>query len=453
MNISKENIDDLNAVIKLTVEKKDYESRVDEVLKDYRKKANMPGFRPGKVPAGMIKKMYGNQVLADQVNKIVSEEVSKFLHESKLDVLGDPLPSETQESIDFDTQEDFQFNFDIALAPEFELSLSEKDKLPYYKIEVTEEMLNQQIKQATSRFATSEKAVEATEESLIKGDFVQLDQDGNILEEGINTESVVLSAVSIKNKDAKAKLIGIKVAQEIILNPKTTFNDASQISYMLKVSNEEAEKIDGDFKFTVKEITNYVPAEMNQELFDQVLGADKATTEEEFVAKIKEDLEKTLAFESEYKFSMDAREKLMGKIAIALPEAFLKRWILTVNHDNEEINAETIEADMPKYMEDLKWQLIKNNIVKHNDIKIEEADVLEVAKKSAKMQFMQYGLSNIPEEHLESYAKDMMNKEDQRRNMAESAVQEKVMAFIKEAVKLEDKTVNREEFNKLFEKN
>ena len=453
MNISKENIDDLNAVIKLTVEKQDYESRVDEVLKDYRKKANMPGFRPGKVPFGMIKKMYGNQVMAEQVNKIVSEEVSKYLHESKLDVLGDPLPSETQEPIDFDTQEDFQFNFDIAIAPEFELSLSKKDKLPYYKIEVTDEMLNQQIKQATSRFATSEKAEEATEESLIKGDFVQLDQDGNALEDGIKAERVVLSAVSIKNKDAKAKLIGAKVGQEIILNPKTTFNDASQIAYMLKLQNEEAAQIDGDFKFTVKEITNYVPAEMNQELFDQVLGADKATTEEEFVAKIKEDLEKTLAFETEYKFSMDAREKLMGKIAIALPEAFLKRWILTVNHDNEEINAETIEADMPKYMEDLKWQLIKNNIVKQNDIKIEEADVLEVAKKSAKMQFMQYGLSNIPEEHLESYAKDMMNKEDQRRNMAETAVQEKVMAFIKEAVKLDDKTVNREEFNKLFEKN
>lgn len=453
MNISKENIDDLNAVIKLTVEKQDYESRVDEVLKDYRKKANMPGFRPGKVPFGMIKKMYGNQVMADQVNKIVSEEVSKYLHESKLDVLGDPLPSETQESIDFDTQEDFQFNFDIALAPEFDLSLSKKDKLTYHKIEVTDEMLNQQIKQATSRFATSEKAEEATEESLIKGDFVQLDQDGNALEEGINADNVVLSAVSIKNEDAKAKLIGTKVGQEIILNPKTTFNDASQIAYMLKLSNEEAAQIDGDFKFTVKEITNYVPAEMNQELFDQVLGADKATTEEEFVAKIKEDLEKTLAFESEYKFSMDAREKLMGKIAIALPEAFLKRWILTVNHDNEEINAETIENDMPKYMEDLKWQLIKNNIVKQNDIKIEEADVLEVAKKSAKMQFMQYGLSNIPDEHLESYARDMMSKEDQRRNMAETAVQEKVMTFIKEAVKLDEKTVTREEFNKLFEKN
>ena len=453
MNISKENIDDLNAVIKLTVEKQDYESRVDEVLKDYRKKANMPGFRPGKVPFGMIKKMYGNQVMADQVNKIVSEKVSKYLHESKLDVLGDPLPSETQESIDFDTQEDFQFNFDIALAPEFDLSLSKKDKLTYHKIEVTDEMLNQQIKQATSRFATSEKAEEATEESLIKGDFVQLDQDGNALEEGINADNVVLSAVSIKNEDAKAKLIGTKVGQKIILNPKTTFNDASQIAYMLKLSNEEAAQIDGDFKFTVKEITNYVPAEMNQELFDQVLGADKATTEEEFVAKIKEDLEKTLAFESEYKFSMDAREKLMGKIAIALPEAFLKRWILTVNHDNEEINAETIENDMPKYMEDLKWQLIKNNIVKQNDIKIEEADVLEVAKKSAKMQFMQYGLSNIPDEHLESYARDMMSKEDQRRNMAETAVQEKVMTFIKEAVKLDEKTVTREEFNKLFEKN
>ncbi|SMO60621.1 trigger factor [Saccharicrinis carchari] len=453
MNISKENIDDLNAVIKLTVEKKDYESRVDEVLKDYRKKANMPGFRPGKVPAGMIKKMYGNQVMADQVNKIVSEEVSKYLHESELDILGEPLPSESQESIDFETQDNFQFNFDIALAPEFEVKLSKRDKLPYYSIEVTDEMLEQQIKQATSRFATSEKAEEATEESLIKGDFVQLDQEGNSLEEGIQAEDVVVSAVSINSEEAKAKLVGAKVGDEIVLNPKGTFNDAQQVSYMLKVSAEEAEQIDGDFKFTIKEINDYVPAEMNQELFDQVLGEGIVTSEGEFKAKIKEDLEKTLAYESEYKFLMDAKEKLMGKTEIALPEAFLKRWILTVNHDKEDINAETIDNDMPKYMEDLKWQLIKNNIIKANEIKIEENDVLEVAKKSAKMQFMQYGLSNIPEEHLESYAKDMMKQEDQRRNMAETAVQEKVMAFVKEAVKLDEKTVNREEFNKLFEKN
>ncbi len=451
MNISKENIDDLNAVLKLTVEKEDYESRVDEVLKDYRKKANMPGFRPGKVPFGMIKKMYGKHVLAEQVNKIVSEEISKYLSESKLNILGEPLPSDNQETIDFETQENFQFNFDIAMSPEFEVKLSKREKLPYYTIEVTDEMLEQQVKQATSRFGTSEKVDEATEESMIKGDFAQLDQDGNVIEDGIKTEDTVLSATSIKNEDAKAKLNGVKVDETVVLNPKTTFEDATQVSYMLKVSAEEAEQIDGDFQFTVKEITNYISAELNQELFDQVLGKDVAKTEEEFTAKIKEDLEKTLAYESEYKFSLDAKEKLMKKIEIALPEAFLKRWILTINHDKEEITPESVENDMPKYLDDLRWQLIKNEILKTNEIKVEEADVLEVAKKSAKMQFMQYGLSNIPEEHLENYAKDMMKQEDQIRNMSETAAQEKALAFIKEAVKVEEKAISRDEFNKLFE--
>lgn len=451
MNISKENIDDLNAVVKLTVGKEDYEKRVDDVLKDYRKKANMPGFRPGKVPTGMIKKMYGKQVLAEQVNKIVSEEISKYLYESKLNVLGDPLPSEKQETIDFETQENFDFNFDLALAPEFEVKLSKREKLPFYTIAVSDEMFDQQLNQATSRFGTSETVEEAGEESMIKGEFVQLDQDGNVLEDGIKVDDVVLSADKVQ-EGVKATLIGLKLDAVVTLNPKTTFIDPTQTSYMLKVTAEEAEQIDGDFQFTVKEITNYVAAEMNQELFDQVLGEGVATSEEEFKAKIKEDLEKTLTYESEYKFSLDAMEKLMGKIKIDLPEAFLKRWIITVNSDKDGFKPETIDEDMPKYLEDLKWQLVKNEILKVNEIKIEEADVLEVAKKSAKMQFMQYGLSNIPEEHLVNYAKDMMKQEDQRRNMSETAAQDKVLAFVKEAVKIEDKAISREDFNKLFEK-
>ncbi|MCW3805126.1 trigger factor [Plebeiibacterium marinum] len=452
MNISKENIDDLNAVIKLTVEKNDYETRVDTILKDYRKKANMPGFRPGKVPFGMIKKMYGKHVLADEVNKIVSEEISKYLSESELNILGEPLPSENQETIDFETQDSFSFNFDIAVAPEFEVKLSKREKLNYFSIEVTDEMLEQQVKQATGRFGTTETVEEAGEESMIKGDFVQLDQEGNVLEDGIKAEDVVISATNVQ-EDAKATLIGMKSDATVTVNPKNVFTDATQTSYMLKVTKEVAEQIDGDFQFTVKEISNYVPAELNQQLFDQVLGEGKATTEEEFKAQIKADLEKTLAFESEYKFTIDAKEKLMGKINIDLPEAFLKRWILTINHDNKDITPESLENDMPKYVEDLKWQLIKNEILKVNEIKIEEADVLEVAKKSAKMQFMQYGLTNIPEEHLENYAKDMMNQQEQRRNMAETAAQDKAIEFIKNAVKLEEKTISRDDFNKLFEKN
>ncbi|TLX77748.1 trigger factor [Labilibacter sediminis] len=453
MNISKENIDDLNAVLKLTVEKEDYENRVNDVLKDYRKKANIPGFRPGKVPFGMIKKMYGKHVIAEQVNKIVSEEISKYLYESKLNVLGEPLPSESQETIDFDNQESFNFNFDVAVAPEFEVKLSKREKLPFYSIEVNDEMLEQQIKQATGRFATSETAEEATEESMIKGDFVQLDQDGNFLEGGISSEDAVVSPINVKDADAKSKFVGAKASDIIVVNPKEAFANESEISYNLKISQEEAAQVDGDFQFVVKEITNYIPAELNQELFDQVLGKDIASTEEEFKAKMKEDLEKTLAFESEYKFSLDAKEKLMKKVDISLPEAFLKRWILTINHDKEDITAESVEKDMPKYLEDLKWQLIKNEIIKANELKIEEADVLEVAKKSAKMQFMQYGLTNIPDEHVENYAKDMLKQEEQQRNITETAAQDKVLNFIKEAVKVDEKSLSREDFNKLFEKN
>ncbi len=452
MNISKENIDDLNAVIKLTVEKSDYESRVDDVLKDYRKKANMPGFRPGKVPAGLVKKMYGKHVLAEQVNKIVSEEISKYLYESKLNILGEPLPSETQETIDFETQESFTFNFDVAMAPEFKAELSDKDKLPYYSIEVTDEMLDAQIKQATSRFATSEPQKQANEKSLVKGDIIQADKDGNATEEGISAEGAVVAVDNLKTKKATGMFTGCEVGDVLVFNPKTSLNTVDDVAFLLKITKEEAEAVKGDFQFTVKEITNYVEPEMNQELFDQILGKDIASSEEEFKAKIKEDLEKTLAFESEYKFSMDAREMLMGKIDISLPEAFLKRWILTINHDNDQINAETIDNDMPRYVEDLKWQLIKNQIIKDNEIKIEENDVVEVAKKSAKMQFLQYGLSNIPDEHIENYAKDMLKQEEQLRNMSETAAQEKVLAHIKEAVKLEESALSREDFNKLFEK-
>lgn len=452
MNISKENIDDLNAVLKLTVEKEDYENRVNDVLKDYRKKANIPGFRPGKVPVGMIKKMYGKHVLAEQVNKIVSEEISKYLYESKLNVLGEPLPSETQETIDFDTQDNFDFNFDVALAPEIEVKLSKREKIPYYTIEVTDEMLEQQIKQATGRFSTSETVEQAGEESMMKGDFLQLDQDGKVLDGGVSSEDSVLSVMNIKDDEAKGILLGAKVGDTVVLNSKAVFADESEISYILKVSKEEAEQIDGNFQFVLKEITDYVPAELNQELFDQVFGKDVVSTEEEFKAKVKDDLEKTLNFESEYKFSLDAKEKLMSKIDVSLPEAFLKRWILTVNHDKEEITEESLETEMPKYLDDLRWQLIKNDIIKTNELKIEETDILEVAKKSAKMQFMQYGLTNIPDEHVESYAKDMLKQEEQHRNITETAAQEKVLGFIKEAVKIEDKTVSREEFNKLFEK-
>ncbi len=455
MNIEKELIDDLNAVVHITINKDDYESRVEKVLKDYRKKANMPGFRPGKVPASLVKKMYGKSVLVDEINKLVSENLSKYISENEMNILGEPLPSEKQQTIDFDQDEQFKFSFDLALSPEVEVKLSKRDKLPYYQIEVTDDMIEGQKKNVTSRFGTTEQREEATENSLLKGDFVQLDKSGNELEEGIKAEDAVMSTAIIKSDKEKKKIIGAKVGDEIVLEPKKAFPDETEISYLLKITKEQAAEIDGKFKFTIKEITEYIDPELNQDLFDKIFGPGKVTSEEEFTAQVKEDLENTLKMESEYRFSIDAKEKLMNKVDMKLPEDFLKRWIKATNQgkDDQDLSDEQIENEMPRFLEDLKWQIIRNEIIKENDIKVEQKDVVDFAKKSARLQFMQYGLNNVPDEHLENYAMDMLKNEDQQRSMTEGAINDKVMEFVKEAVKVDVKVVSRDEFNKLFEEN
>ncbi|MDG5799572.1 trigger factor [Marinilabiliaceae bacterium ANBcel2] len=456
MNISRENIDELNAVIKISVEKEDYEKRVADVLKSYQKKANMPGFRPGKVPAGLIKKMYGNAVLVDEINKIVSENLSSYLSENDLNVLGEPLPNESQEPVDFDSQENFEFSFDIALSPDVEVKLTKREKLPFYKIEITDEMIDGHIKTLTSRFGKSEVVEQAGEESMIKGDIVEVDTDGNEVEGGIRAEDSVISTTVIKDDSEKEKIAGKKSGDSVIFDLRKAFPNDTEISYILKITKEQAAEVNGIYKFTIKEITEYQDPELNQELFDQLFGPGNVTSEDEMKVKVKEDLEKTFEMESEYRFATDAREKLLKKMDIPLPEEFLKRWV-RVNNKNKEkeeekVSEEQIENEFPSMLDDLRWQLIKNYIAKANDIKVEEADLKEFAKKSAKVQFMQYGLTNLPDEHLENYANEMLKNQDQARRMAEGVINEKVTEFIKDSIKVEEKEVSREEFNKLFDK-
>jgi trigger factor len=453
MNIVRENIDELNAIIKLVIDKNDYETRVGEVLKSYQKKAQMPGFRPGKVPAGLIKKMYGTAALVDEINKLVSESLSDYLTENKLNILGEPLPSESQQTIDFDKQDSFEFAFDIALNPEIEVKLTKKEKVPYYAIKVTDEMLDGQIKSMTGRFGTNEKVEKVGDESLVKGDFVQVDDEGNDVENGIVAEDAVMSVSIFKNQAEKKKLLGKSLDSTVVFDPKKAFPNDTEISYLLKITKEQAAEVSGKFRFTIKEITEFIEPELNQELFDKLFGPGVVTSKEEMDAKVKENIEKSLSMESDYRFTMDAREKLSGKIDIALPEAFLKRWMKATSKAENKITDEEIDKDMPKFLEDLKWQLIKNELIRSNDIKVEEQDMIEFAKKSARLQFMQYGLSNLPDEHIESYAMDMLKNQDQGRRFAEGAITEKVMEFIKEAVKIEEKEVTRDEFNKLFDNN
>ncbi len=453
MDIIRENIDELNAVIKLTIVKEDYEARVAEVLKDYQKKAQMPGFRPGKVPAGLIKKMYGTAILVDEINHLVSKNLSNHLVEEKLDILGEPLPSETQEPIDFDKDEKFEFSFDIALAPAIELNLTKRDKIPFYTVTITDDLVDGQIKNLTSRFGENKVVEKTSEKSLVKGSIVQLDKDGSIVEGGIFTEETVLSSNIIKDEEVKKQFVGKAVGDEVVFDIKKAYPNDTEISYILSVSKEEAANVSGNFKLTIKEITEFIDPELNQELFDKMFGPGVITSEEEMIEKVRKDIENGFLMESDYRFSIDASEKLKNKIKVEFPEAFLKRWLKLAANKENPLSDEEIEKEMPRFIEDLKWQLIKNHIIKTNELKVEYDDVVAYAKQSAKAQFMQYGLNSIPDEYIDNYANQMLQDEKQANQIAEGAINEKVMAFIKEAVKLDEKEISREDFNKLFEEN
>lgn len=449
MNITKTNIDDLNAVIKLQIVKEDYESRVSDVLKDYRKKANINGFRAGKVPMGVIKKMYGTPVLAEEINKLMSQELMKYIRENDLNIMGEPLPNETdQKEINWEKDTEFEFAFDIGISPEYTLNLSKRDKITFYKIKVDEKMIENGVDMHARRFGTNNEAEVVEEKELLKGNYAQVDTEGKLVEEGIVSENVAISLEYMKDEDSKKKFIGAKKEDVIVFSPAKAFENKSDLASMLNISTEEAEVLDADFQFTITEVNKFVNAELNQELFDKVFGEGTVASIEEFKAKIKEDIEKQLVNDSDYKFLIDAKEKLVKKAKITLPEAFLKRWIIATN---KEMTAEQVETDFANYTDEFKWQLIKNRLTEENELKVTEEEVLEFAKKQALMQFQQYGMMDVPEEYLTNYAKQMMENKDEQRKIYERKIDEKVVEYLKTAVKVEEKELSTEEFNKMFE--
>ena len=449
MNVDKQVIDSVNAVVKIQLLKADYQEKVENTLKNYRKKANVPGFRPGMVPAGLIQKMYGKSVLAEAVQDAVSEALYNYIRDNQLNILGEPLPSESQPTIDFDTQEDFDFAFDIALSPELDFTLTKKDSIPYYNITVTDEMVAEQAKSMAARNGSYVKA-EATEEAdVIKGLLIEVQPDGTIGLEGISVEDAVLTPKYFKNDEEKAKLIGLGVGDTVVFNPAKAYdNTETELASLLKVPKEVAKTVSTDFTFEVKEITRYQEGEMNQVLFDQLYGEGIVTSEEAFKAKIREQLEAQFAPESDYRFMVDAEKALLTKASdVVFPVDFLKRWML----ETQKRTADTIDEEMPKMIEDLKWHLIKEKIVTDNNLTVSEEELLETAKKITRAQFAQYGMMNVPEDLLNGYAADMLKKEDSKRNIIDQSMSAVVAGFLKGAVKITDKKISVEDFNKLFE--
>ncbi|MDD4968217.1 MAG: trigger factor [Paludibacter sp.] len=449
MNIVRKDLDQSNAVVTLLIEKADYTEQVDKKLRDYRKKANIPGFRPGMVPAGLIKKMYGKQMVAEEINKMVSDSLYNYIRENDVNVLGEPLPNMTeQKPIDFDNQEDFEFVFDLGIAPEFEVELTKKDKVKFYTITVSDEMIENQVKSYTGRYGKYIQEEVVEEKDMLKGELLEM-ADGKVNESGLKVTDATLTAAYMKDDAQKALFVGAKKGDIITFNPSLAFENETEISSMLKISKEAAKEITSEFQFKIESITRYHESEINQELFDKVYGDGVVATEEEFRAKIKENIQENLNADSEYKFGVDAQKMLVEKYNdLAFPDAFLKRWVLS---SNENITPETLEEDFPKMIDNLKWQLIKNKLEKANDVKVEKEDIDGYARKMAKAQFAQYGMIGMDDEIIANYAKDMMKKEETFRNIMDKVSEEKVLAAVKEAVKLENKEITIEEFNKMFE--
>ncbi len=450
MNVSLINNDSVRGLIKLEIVKSDYEAAVEKSLRSFRQKANVPGFRKGMVPMGMVKKMYGKQALLEEVNRLVSDNLFKYIRENNLNILGEPLASEAEPSaLDFDKDEDFVFNFDVALAPEININMSKEDTLPYYEVKIDDDMLNKQVEAYTANFGTYEAGEEVEEKDLVKGTVAEL-ENGAPKEGGVVVENAVLMPMYIKDEAEKAKFIGSKVNTVVVFNPNKAYEGAeAEIASFLHVEKEKVAELTGDFSFEIKEISRHKNAELNQELFDKVFGESVVTSEEEFRNKIREALAEQFTPQCDFKFLSDAREVLVKKAGeLKFADDILKRWLLVANEKN---TAENIENDYPHIIEDLTYHLIKESLVKANGLKVQDADIEEFAKRVAKAQFAQYGMLSVPEDALENYAKEMLKNKQTLQNILDRAIEEKLAAWLKEQVTIDKKEVTADEFAKMFE--
>ena len=450
MNVTLNKIDPVNAVLKIEVKKADYEQTVDKALRNFRSKANIPGFRKGMVPLGMVKKMHGKAILIEELNRFVSDELYKYIKENDLNILGEPLPrEEDQQEIDFDNQEDFDFSYDLGLSPEIDFALNKRNKVPYYTVAVDDEMVNKQIDSYRASFGTYNEADVVEPKDMIKGTMVELEK-GKPKEGGLVVEDAVLMPSYMKNEKEQAKFVGAEKNSTIKFSPKKAYGSGAEaeIASLLKIKKEEVANYTGDFNFEILNITRYGEAEMNQELFDRVLGAGVVTDEKSFKEKVKELITQQFVADSEYKFMLDVRAMLDKKVGkLEYPEAFLKKWLTLTQEDKTQ---EDIEAEYPEMIKSLQFHLIKEQLVKMSEVKLEEEDLKTQARKVVKAQFAQYGMMTIPDDLLDNYAAEMLKKQDSIRNLVDAALEEKVAGWLKEQVTLDPKEVTYEAFQKLF---
>ena len=453
MNISFENPDKVNGLLTITVEEADFKDSVEKTLKDYRKKANVPGFRPGQAPMGLIKRQFGASVRYDAVNKFVGEQLYKYIQENNIQMLGEPLPSDKQETpADIEKPAPYTFVFDIAVAPEFKVTLDGRNKIDYYTIKADDNLINEQVEMFQSRAGKYEKAEEydAEQNDMLKGDLRELDADGNTKEGGITVEGAVLMPSYIKVDEQKDLFKNAKPGDIITFNPRKAYPEGeAEISALLKIDREVAKDLESNFSYQITEIQRFKKAELNQELFDQVFGEGNVKSEEEFRNKIAESLKPQLETNSDYKFMLDVRSYCEEKVGeLTWPDALLKRIMLL---NNKEKGEDFVEKNYEESLKELTWHLIKEQLIKAQDIKINDEDIKETAKEAARAQFAQYGMTNIPEEYVENYANEILKKGNSTEALVDRAIDRKLATTLKTVVKLNEKEISVEDFNKMMQ--
>ncbi len=443
MKIEQSEVKEMMTVLTMTLEPADYQEEVLKELRQIRQKANIPGFRPGMVPMPLVKKMYGKGVMAEVLNKTIGAKLGEYIENEKLNILGDPMPNEElTPAMDMDHQDTFTFAFDVALAPEFDANLSARNKLTHYTITVTDEMVNNQMKSYAERFGEYVEADEYKQGDVLKGRMVEQKEDGII------KENAMINPAYIQEKKSQALFKGAKKGDIITINPMKAYKSEVEVASMLDIKKEEAAELKSDFTFEIQGITRHEAAKMDEELFAKVYGENQIKDAKAFEAKVRAEIEENMAEDAKYKFGLDVKAAIMKKMEkVSLPEDFLKRW---VKQTNEKLTDEQLEKDFPQMVEELKWHLAKDQLLKHYNIQVEKEDVEAYAKEVAKMQFMQYGLMHVDDQYLTSYAQEMLKKDDQLRGIVERVAENKIYEAIKSVVKLEETAISHEEFGKLF---
>lgn len=449
MKVSFENPDKINGLLTITVEEDDYKSEVEKTLKDYRKKANVPGFRPGQVPMGMIKRQFGSAVKMDAVNKIVGEQINKYIADNKINMLGQPLASEAQQPQDLEKEAPYTFIFDIAVAPEFDIELTAKDKIDYYDITVDDALIDRQVEMFASRLGKNADVEEYADGDVVKGDLHELDEKGNTKENGLTVEAAMVMPEYIKAAAQKKLFKGAKVGDVITFNPRKAYKDRdAELASLLKVGKDKLAEHEGDFSYQITNIQRFENHPVDQELFDQTFGKGQVKDEKEFRAKIAEGLKKQLEVDSDYKFLQDVRKYAEEKVGqLTYPDALLKR---VMKENNKEKDQEFIDKNYEASIRELTWSLIRNKLSEKAQVKVNDDDVRNAARETARVQFAQYGMNNVPDEYVNNYADQLLKKQESVQQFVDRAVDLKLIEAIKKVVKLNKKSISLDDFNKMM---